>query len=127
MTAMRMVLALGLMAATAGAAAAQERVAALHGLELYSSFWPNLHHRLHADARDQKGRFDVSRLPAADRAVWEAALAFYAADLAKRDLRTGRDMQAINDALSREGALGDEAVLSKPHRATLEAAAAVYR
>ena len=115
---------LGILAAPA---AAQEKVATIAGLELHSAFWPNLHHRLHADAADQKGRVSAAALPAADRAAWEAAIAFYAADLAKRDLRRGRDMSGITDALSREGALGSEAVLSAEHRAVLERVAPVYR
>lgn len=110
-----------------GAAAAQEKVATVDGLELHSAFWPNLHHRLHADARDGKRRVDTADMSDVDRAAWEAAIAFYAADLAKRDLRTGRDMSEINDALSREGALPDDRILTPEPRRVLEGAAAVYR
>jgi hypothetical protein len=114
-------------AATATAVAAQERVAVIEGLELYSAFWPNLHHRLHADARDKMNRIDVSTLPAADRAAWAAALAHYAAGLATRDLRTGRGMTAFSEALSRDGALTASDALSADDIRVLESAAAVYR
>jgi hypothetical protein len=112
---------------TATNVAAQERVAVAHGLELYSAFWPNLHHRLHADARDKKNRLDVGSLPADDRAVWQAALFHYAKGMATRDLRTGRGMTAVSEALSREGALIDDAALSVDDRRILESAAGVYR
>lgn len=108
-------------------ATAQERVDAVSGLELYSAFWPNLHHRLHADARDRKGRVDTSVMPEADRRAWQAALDFYALDLARRDLRTGRGMSEINDALSASGLSPAGLSISEDHRRALEGAAVVYR
>jgi hypothetical protein len=112
--------------ALASVAAAQEHVDTVSGLQLYSSFWLNLHHRLHADARDGKKRVDTAAMTAADREAWQAAIDFYALDLAKRDLRTGRDMSAINDALS--AGLDQSALpISDDHRRVLEGAANVYR
>lgn len=111
----------------AAPAAGQERVAVIEGLELYSAFWPNLHHLLHADARDEKNRFDIGKLSGEDRAIWEAALAHYASQMATRDLRTERDMIAISEALSREGPLMQDPALSAEHKRNLEAAAVVYR
>jgi hypothetical protein len=109
------------------AAAGQERVTTQAGLDFYSSFWVNLHHRLHADARDGKNRVDVTGWPAEDRTVWATAIEFYARDLAHRDLRTGTGMTIISGKLSGAGdsiaALG----LSEDHQRVLEAAAAVYR
>ena len=84
----------------AGPAAAQERVTSVADLQFYSSFWMNLHHRLHADARDKKNRVDASRWSAEDRAAWNTALEFYARELAQRDLRTGKDMTIISGRLS---------------------------
>lgn len=122
------VLAVALIAgALPAAVAAQERVETVAGLELYSAFWPNLHHRLHADARDGKARVNTSSMPPADRAAWDAAVAYYALDLAKRDLRTGRGMSAINDALSVATLSPDGMVISEDHRRVLEGAANVYR
>lgn len=112
---------------SASPGATQELVITVEGLELHSSFWLNLHHRLHADARDKKNRFDVSRLTAAERAVWEAALAFYAVGMATRDLRTGRGMTGVSEGLSREGQLGVTDALSADDIRVLESVAPVYR
>lgn len=113
--------------AAPGFASAQERVDTVAGLELFSSFWPNLHHRLHADARDGKKRVSTVAMTDAARLAWEAAITYYATDLAKRDLRTGRDMTVITDALSREGPLPDDPALAPEHLRILERVAPVYR
>lgn len=84
----------------AAPALAQQRVATAAGLDFHSSFWMNLHHRLHADARDKKGRVDVSGWPAGERVAWMDAIELYVGDLAQRDLRTGKDMTRISGRLS---------------------------
>ena len=108
-------------------AAAQERVTTEAGLDFYSSFWINLHHRLHADARDNKGRVDVSEWPAEDRAAWTNAIEIYASDLAQRDLRTGKDMTIISGRLSGAGASLATLGLSDDHRRVLDRVAPAYR
>ena len=110
-----------------GQAAAQERVISVAGLEFYSSFWMNLHHRLHADARDKKNRVDVSRWSAEDRAAWNTALEVYGRELAQRDLRTGTDMTKISGRLSGAGTSIASLGLSNDHRRALEGVAPVYR
>jgi len=85
--------------------------------ELHSGFWVNLHHFLYLQARLSNGNpssTDVSRgqappnenlaplldFPAKEIQVWQDAIAFYAKDLARRDLLLNGDMQNINDRLS---------------------------
>jgi hypothetical protein len=111
----------------AGPATAQERVTSVAHLQFYSSFWMNLHHRLHADARDKKNRVDVSRWSDGDRAAWNAALEVYARELAQRDLRTGKDMTMISGRLSGAGTSLASLGLSDDHRRALEGVAPVYR
>ena len=111
----------------AGPAAAQERVTSVADLHFYSSFWMNLHHRLHADARDKKNRVDVSRWSAEDRAAWNSALEVYARELAQHDLRTGKDMTIISGRLSGAGNSLASLGLGDDHRRALEGVAPVYR
>src|SRR5262245_58457579 len=106
---------------------AQERVAAIAGLDFHSSFWVNLHHRLHADARDKKARVDASGWPAEEAAAWRAAVEFYARDLAQRDLRTGKEMTLICGRLSGASDSIASLGLADEHRLVLEAVAPVYR
>lgn len=103
-----------------------ERVDTVPGLELYSAFWPNLHHRLHADARDQKKRLDPNLLSPEERTRWQAALAYYAADLARRDLRRGEGMTSISEALGTSSS-EPPASLAPELRSALRAAAPIYR
>ena len=110
-----------------GPATAQERVTSVADLQFYSSFWMNLHHRLHADARDRKNRVDVSRWSADDRQAWNTALEVYARELAQRDLRTGKDMTIISGRLSGAGTALGSLGLSDDHRRALEGVAPVYR
>jgi hypothetical protein len=111
----------------AGPAAAQELVTSVVHLQFYSSFWMNLHHRLHADARDKKNRVDVSRWAADDGAAWNTALEVYKRELAQRDLRTGRDMTQISGRLSGAGNSLASLGLSDDHRRALEGVASAYR
>jgi hypothetical protein len=111
----------------AGPTAAQERVTSVADLQFYSSFWMNLYHRLHADARDKKNRVDASRWSAEDRAIWNTAVEVYARELAQRDLRTGKDMTLIGGRLSGAGNSIGSLGLSDEHRRALESVAPVYR
>src|SRR5260370_41668363 len=61
--------------------------------ELHSGFWMNLHHTLYQQARQQRekqsGRPNAtpsSRLSDAEQREWDAAVAYYAAKFAKKDL-----------------------------------------
>jgi hypothetical protein len=85
--------------------------------ELHSGFWVNLHHFLYLQARLLNGNSSsagsargaappdeppVSLLdfPADDTKVWRAAVAFYAKDLARRDLIVNSEMETINNRLA---------------------------
>jgi hypothetical protein len=113
--------------AVAWPAAAQERVTDSAHLQFYSSFWVNLHHRLHADARDRKRRVDASLWPDDERAAWQRAIDLYARAIAQRDLRTGKEMTRITGRLSGAGDSLAPVGLDDDHRRALEAVATVYR
>ncbi len=85
--------------------------------EMHSGFWVNLHHFLYLQARLLKGNpsstetlrgaaqpdeLPVSLIdfPEADIHAWQDAVAFYAKDLAGRDLLLNGDMEIINNQLS---------------------------
>jgi hypothetical protein len=85
--------------------------------ELHSGFWVNLHHFLYLQARLRKGSsasmesgtgagplnevpVSLTGFPAEEIRVWQAAVAFYASDLARRDLLLNNDMEIINNRLS---------------------------
>jgi len=85
--------------------------------EMHSGFWVNLHHFLYLQARllngnsystdsargaAQPDELPVSLIdfPAADIRAWQEAVAFYAKDLAGRDLLLNGDMEIINNQLS---------------------------
>jgi len=113
--------------------------------EFHSSFWLNLHHFLYLQARlsiagDAAGAADVATspndLPAEDIAAWQSAVAFYAKDLARRDLKLNGDMQIINNRLAEMDSCEDLAGKSSADCRsglqsglvdTLDRAAAVYR
>jgi hypothetical protein len=92
--------------------------------ELHSGFWVNLHHFLYLQARLMKGNtssMDSSRgaappnvppasllnFPADQIKAWQDAVAFYAIDLAGRDLLLNGDMENINNQLSEMEACPD--------------------
>ena len=92
--------------------------------ELHSGFWVNLHHFLYLQARLMKGNsasMDSSRgaappnepaaslldFPADQIRAWQDAVAFYAKDLAGRDLLLNGDMENINNQLSEMEACPD--------------------
>jgi hypothetical protein len=85
--------------------------------ELHSGFWVNLHHFLYLQARLMNGNISsmgsgrgaaapgeapVSLIdfPAEEIRAWQAAVAFYAKDLARRDLLLNGEMEIINNRLS---------------------------
>lgn len=119
-----------------GAASADTPVATVAHLEFHSAFWVNLHHTLYAAAwaqrPDASARRLIGPLPAAltglsrdEQAAWDAAVRFYDAEIADRDLRSGRDMTFIKRALATEDLAAD--VITPALRATLEQAAPIYR
>src|ERR1700731_5498360 len=82
---------------------AQETESPLPVFELHSGFWVNLHHFLYLQARLVNGNStstgsprgvappdeppaSLIDFPAEEIKVWQAAVAFYAKDLARRDL-----------------------------------------
>jgi hypothetical protein len=121
--------------------------------ELHSGFWVNLHHFLYLQARLMKGYpsfMDNGRgeappdeppaslldFHADEIRAWQDAVAFYAKDLAGRDLLLNSDMVNINNRLSEMEACPDldgkssalcKSGLRKDLIATLELAAPVYR
>lgn len=85
--------------------------------EMHSGFWVNLHHFLYLQARltragslpnesvrgaAQPDESPVSLIdfPAAEIRAWQDAVAFYAKDLAQRDLLLNGDMEIINNQLA---------------------------
>ena len=121
--------------------------------ELHSGFWVNLHHFLYLQARLMKGNSssrDSSRgaapadeppaslldFPADEIRAWQDAVAFYAKDLADRDLLLNGDMENINNQLSSLEACAElegkssalcKSGLRKDLVEALERAAPVYR
>lgn len=99
--------------------------------EFHSGFWVNLHHFLYLQARLTKGssssadsgrgaapanEVPVSLLdfPAEEIRAWQNAVAFYAKDLAGRDLLLNGDMETINNRLSELESCADLAGKSDP-------------
>ena len=121
--------------------------------ELHSGFWVNLHHFLYLQARLMKGNsssMDGARgkappseppaslldFPAEEIRAWQDAVAFYAKDLAGRDLLLNGDMETINNQLSAMEICADlegkssptcNSGLRKDLIEALERAAPVYR
>jgi hypothetical protein len=121
--------------------------------ELHSGFWVNLHHFLYMQARLMNGNpssMDNGRgeappdeppaslldFPSDEIRAWQDAVAFYAKDLAGRDLLLNSDMVNINNRLSEMEACPDlegkssalcRSGLRKDLIEALERAAPVYR
>ena len=85
--------------------------------ELHSGFWVNLHHFLYLQARLLNGKASLNDsargaapldetpvslqdFPAEEIKSWQSAVAFYAKDMAKRDLLLNGEMMTINNRLS---------------------------
>jgi hypothetical protein len=120
--------------------------------ELHSGFWVNLHHFLYLQARlmngnssadSARGAAPPDELPpslidfsAEEVKVWRAAVAFYAKDLARRDLLVNGEMETINNRLSEmetcaqlqgKGSASCNAGLEPDLVETLDRAAPIYR
>ena len=137
----------------ASPAGAQETESPLPVFELHSGFWVNLHHFLYLQARLMRGNpssMDSARgeappneppaslldFPAEEIRAWQDAVAFYAKDLAGRDLLLNGDMENINNQLSAMEACADlegkssalcKSGLRRDLIEALERAAPVYR
>src|ERR1700730_18396577 len=92
--------------------------------ELHSGFWVNLHHFLYLQARLMNGNTSsvdsgrgaalpddplasLTAFPVEEVKAWQAAVAFYAKDLARRDLLLNGEMETINNRLSEMEACPD--------------------
>jgi hypothetical protein len=121
--------------------------------ELHSGFWVNLHHFLYLQARLMNGNSssaDSARgaappddtpvslvdFPAEEIKIWRAAVAFYAKDLARRDLLVNGEMETINNRLSEmetcaelqgKGSVACKSGLQPDLVETLDRAAPIYR
>src|SRR5258708_26003314 len=74
--------------------------------ELHSGFWMNLHHTLYQQARQQRekqsGRPNAapsSRLSDAEQREWDAAVAYYAANFANKDLLFSTELILLKNQL----------------------------
>jgi hypothetical protein len=132
------VLSFALAAHTAVAQAPAEVVFEQPPFTVLSAFWPNLHHVLWAEAWRRRPPTEenaagpmpeplTASLTADERTAWEAAVAYYDAEVA--DLHPLFEMSSIRKAMIAAGpaeALA-KADLEPPHRQVLAAAAPVYR
>jgi hypothetical protein len=118
-----------------GAQGSTERILEQPPFEVYSAFWPNLHHVLYSEAWRRRNRTRSlaaflreplgGELTTDERGRWDAAVAYYDRELA--DLSLLFEMDEIRQALT----VADEDLadggLATEHRAALTAAAPVYR
>lgn len=109
----------------------------------HSNFWLNLHHFLYVTARARRGldgrrpgvaaaladTAGVGALPAADRDVWERAIAYYDSTIAQRDVLFDSGMVAINDRLTHTDSASSlrGSGIDPALAGALESAAPVYR
>jgi hypothetical protein len=124
-------------------AIAQARGASPEAFAFHRSFWLNLHHFLYAVARAEAGldagrspsmraladTVGFSSLPSSDRSTWRAAVAYYGANLAHRDILFDSGMVAINNDLAGLGSASIVAAdgIEPSLAAVLERAAPIYR
>src|SRR5258708_5975488 len=91
-------------------AAASPQIDSAYGplpvFELHSGFWMNLHHTLYQQARQQRekqsGRPNAtpsSRLSDAEQREWDAAVAYYAANFANKDLLFSTELILLKNQL----------------------------
>src|SRR5258708_17836150 len=91
-------------------AAASPQIDSAYGplpvFELHSGFWMNLHHTLYQQARQQRekqsGRPNAapsSRLSDAEQRIWDAAVAYYAANFANKDLLFSTELILLKNQL----------------------------
>ena len=111
-----MTTALVVMTLSAASAAAETPVAEVSQLQLYSSFWQNLHHFLYVSAWATRPvvpgqlracgcrcrRVRMSRWRPTKKATWDHAVTVYERDFASRDLLFGQRMTMIKLGLSIE-------------------------
>ena len=111
--------------------------------ELHSGFWINLHHTLYLQARQSRdGRGGPSgagvptRRTASERLAWDAAVSYYQANYADRDLLFNTELILLKNQLSDFEGCDElsgakqkvcDAGLPAPLTKVLEAAAPVYR
>ncbi len=74
--------------------------------ELHSGFWMNLHHTLYQQAREKRvSRVGAAnsttspRLSEAERRDWDAAVAYYAANFANKDLLFSTELILLKNQL----------------------------
>src|SRR5260370_10810902 len=90
--------------------AASPQIDAAYGplpvFELHSGFWMTLHHTLSQQARQQRekqsGRPNAapsSRLSDAEQRIWDAAVAYYAANFANKDLLFSTELILLKNQL----------------------------
>jgi len=95
---------------TSPAALAHQQVDSSFGplpvFELHSGFWMNLHHTLYFQARERRDSRvggtnspNAPRLSEAERRVWDAAVAYYAANFANKDLLFSTEMILLKNQL----------------------------
>ena len=132
----RVTTALVVMTLSAASAAAETPVAEVSRLQLYSSFWQNLHHFLYVSAWATRPVVpgqprlamplppgsDVSMAPD-EKATWDHAVTVYERDFASRDLLFGQRMTMIKLGLVDR----DDEFTGAPRRRRAEDAAAVGR
>jgi hypothetical protein len=139
---------------------ARPQIDAVYGplpvFELHSGFWINLHHRLYEEARQQRSTPAVigakpgkagkptlqvapgakSALSASEQRAWDAAVAYYAANYADKDLLFSTELVLLKNQLGDfetcdelSGAKKKSCDAGLPGKLTqiLEAAAPVYR
>jgi hypothetical protein len=91
----------------------------------YSSFWINLHERLRHEA--MAAAPEGHDFTAAEREAWDAALATYKSDVAKRDAVFDKDLVAWTRALALSGDAKEPRGVPDAIAAALRRAAPVYR
>jgi hypothetical protein len=125
---------------------AQEPVAlTLPVFEFHSGFWVNLHHVLYQQARAETQRVParqqtvtgaeafqlegIEKLSPAEAGAWNAALAFYAREMAGKDLAFNSDLMILKNRLAEWETEPDlqTSGLRREVVEALEGAAAVYR
>lgn len=124
---------------TTGAKAAAGRTAETL-FDFRSNPWVNLHHVLYrhgmkglADDRDKHpdglDNVDPTMLPAGERSAWDAAVAYYAANVSPRNVVMDDELIAINQALSDRGASQslEGAAIPAPLARELERTMPIYR
>ena len=128
-------------------AAAQPQIDSQYGplpvFELHSGFWINLHHTLYVQARQSRdgrggpsGTTAQTRRTASERQAWDAAVAYYQANYADKDLLFNTELIGLKnqlgdlencDELSGTKQKTCDAGLPAKLTKILEAAAPVYR